>query len=257
MSSFWIPLNVLVWRELVRFYRQRARVVGALGTPILFWLFLGSGLGHAFRSGSGEGGYLEYFFPGAIALTVLFTSIFSTISVIEDRREGFLQSVLVAPISRVVVVLGKVVGGSLLALSQGVLFLCLAPLLGISLSFEGVLWSLGAMGLMSLALTALGFAFAWRLDSVQGFHGVMNLILMPMWLLSGALFPFAEAPLWLRVLMRLNPLSYGVELLRGALYPGTAGVEFGRGLSVGVLVLFSILFIGVSTRWVLAGAKSE
>src|SRR5271170_2009907 len=137
------PALSLCHRELIRFLRQRNRVVSALITPIVFWLFVGLGMGHSFSApGQSSGGYIEYFFPGTILMIILFTAIFSTISIIEDRREGFLQSVLVAPVSRMSIVLGKVLGGSTLAFGQAAIFLLLAPLIGIHLSAAGLL---GAM----------------------------------------------------------------------------------------------------------------
>src|SRR5262249_9905629 len=206
-------------RDVIRFLRQRSRIVGALGSPILFWFVIGSGLGRSFRgSGTSAGGYLEYFFPGTLALIVLFTAIFSEISVIEDRQEGFLQGVLVAPVPRTAIVLGKVFGGAILALVQACLFLALAPFASVPLHLSAVVPIVGVLALLSIGLTGLGFVIAWSLDSLQGFHAIMNLFLIPMWLLSGALFPAAGASRWVRALMLINPLTYGVEALRRALY---------------------------------------
>jgi ABC-2 type transport system permease protein len=173
-SSFWLPLSTLWWRELQLFYRHRSRVVGALGTPVVFWLFIGSGIGTSFRPSNTPDGmnYLEYFFPGTVLMILLFTSIFTMISVIEDRHEGFLRSVLVAPIPRSALVLGKTLGGATLALIQGLIFVALAPAVGISLSLAKMVFLAGALLLVALALTGLGFVLAWRLDSVQGFHAV-------------------------------------------------------------------------------------
>jgi len=140
--------------------------------------------------------------------------------VIEDRNEGFLQGVLVAPVPRAVLVAGKVLGGATLAWLQGAAFLALAPLAGIPLTWGGAAAACGVMALLSLALTALGFAFAWQVDSTQGFHAIMNLVLVPLWLLSGALFPATGGPLWLQWVMRANPLTYGVAGLRAAIEPG-------------------------------------
>jgi ABC-2 type transport system permease protein len=207
-------------RELQRFFRQPSRVAGAIGTPLVFWLFMGSGLAGSFRlPGAGGQGvsYLQFFFPGTIALVLLFAAIFSTISVIEDRHEGFLQGVLVAPVSRGAIVAGKVLGGATLAWLQGVVFLFLAPLAGIPLTLTSLLEAAGVLALLAVSLTAIGFGFAWKVDSVQGFHAVMNVVLLPMWLLSGSFFPLAGAPFWLGLLMRLNPLTYGITALRGAL----------------------------------------
>src|SRR6266446_3612934 len=205
---------------MVRFLRQGNRVIGALGTPLVFWLLLGSGLGKSFSAPAApEGhGYLEYFFGGTIVLVLLFTAIFSTISIIEDRREGFLQAVLVAPVGRFAIVLGKILGGTTLAFVQGLVFLVLAPLLGLELSAVAFAWLVVVMFLISFALTGLGFVIAWQMSSTQGFHAIMNLFLIPLWLLSGAVFPSEGAPIWLGWVMKVNPLRYGVTALRAGLY---------------------------------------
>jgi len=237
-----LAVYTLWLREMIRFYRQPSRVLGALGTPVIFWILIGSGIGTSFRAGSTAVGvgYLHYFFPGTILMVLLFTAIFSTISLIEDRREGFLQSVLVAPIPRSSFVLGKILGGTTLAFFQGMVFLCLAPLLGVPFTP----WAWMATGLVvfvnAFALTGLGFVVAWRLHSVQGFHAVMNLFLMPLWFLSGALFPQEGAPPWLRMVMKCDPLTYGMAALRMALYGGKAELE--SLPSFGISILVSLLF---------------
>src|SRR5436190_444611 len=168
--GLWLPAVSLAKRELVRFLRQRHRVIGAFATPIVFWLLIGGGMGRSFHAeGSSGAGYMEYFFPGTILMILLFTAIFSTISIIEDRREGFLQSVLVAPIPRMAIVMGKVLGGTALAFGQGLIFLLLAPTVGIHLTLLSFLQSALLMLIVSFALTALGFCIAWRMSSTQGF----------------------------------------------------------------------------------------
>jgi ABC-2 type transport system permease protein len=219
----------LARREVMRFVRDRSRVFGALVQPLLFWAFFAAGLGASFRPAGGPGGpgYGAYFFPGTLVLILLFTAIFSTISLIEDRREGFLQSVLVAPIPRASLVLGKVLGGAALALGQGVLVLLLAPLAGFPLRAASVVPAVGVLALVAFALTAFSFCIAWRMESTQGFHAVMTVVLMPLWLLSGAFFPAAGAPAWLRALMAVDPLTYGVAALRLVLHPGVSPAAAG------------------------------
>jgi ABC-2 type transport system permease protein len=256
-SNTWfglLPVVSLWWREIVHFYRQKSRVVGVIASPVLFWIVLGSGFGSSIRSGAGLGGqnYLLYFFPGALIMIVLFTSIFTMMSVIEDRREGFLLSVLVAPVSRSVIVLGKVLGGTTLSAVQGLVFLACAPLIGVHLGLQQLLGIVLVVFLVAFTLTALGFAIAWKLNSTQGFHAIINLLMIPLWLVSGALFPITGASIWVRLLMRANPLTYGVEALRGLLFPGTAG-PFTVLLAVAVLggfaaVLFAASFIIASQR---------
>jgi ABC-2 type transport system permease protein len=214
-----------LWRrEIVRFVRQRSRLIGAIAQPLAFWLLLGSGFSASFRPpGAPAGsGYLEYLYPGIIMLTLLFTAIFATIAVIEDRKMGFLQGVLVAPVSRMSIILGQALGSTTLALLQGGLLLFLAPIAGISLSLGGVCAALGVMLLVGVALSSLGLIIAWRMESVQGFHAIMNLILMPIWFLSGAFFPASGLPGWFAWIMRLNPLTYGMAALRRCLYVGDA-----------------------------------
>lgn len=237
-----LPAGTLWWREVVRFLRQRNRIVGALGTPLIFWLIIGSGLGSSFRAGTlGGEHYLEYSFPGTIALILLFTSIFSTISIIEDRQAGFLQSVLVAPVARGAITLGKILGGTTLALLQALLFLLLGPLVGIRLSFEKFFAAAAVLFVVGFALTAVGFLIAWRMDSTQGFHAIMNLLLIPMWLLSGSFFPASGAPGWIRFLILANPLTYGVGAIRRILYMGQAQGTLDIP-SLGTCVLISVLF---------------
>jgi ABC-2 type transport system permease protein len=258
-----LPALSLAKRELVRFVRQRHRVVGALATPIVFWLLIGGGMGRSFRAEGtpGGGNYLQYFFPGTVLMILLFTAIFSTISIIEDRREGFLQSVLVAPVPRMAIVLGKVLGGTALAFAQGLIFLLLGPLVGVRPTPAGFVAAAAMMAVLSFALTALGFCIAWRMSSTQGFHAIMNLFLMPMWFLSGALFPVHNASAPLRWVMRLNPLTYGLAGLREALYWGHGagqGVEPGAGvLSSAAPFAASVLFAAAmfAAATVIAGKR--
>ena len=246
-SNTWVlPSISLWWREIVRFYRQKSRVVGVIASPVLFWLVIGSGFGSSFRgSGGNAQHYLDYFYPGALTMVVLFTSIFAMMSVIEDRKEGFLLSVLVAPVSRSVIVMGKVLGGATLASVQGLIFLVFAPMVGIHftlLSFFGVVL---VVWLVSFLLTALGFAIAWPMDSSQAFHAIVNLFLLPIWLLSGALFPLSGASPWIRGIMRANPLTYGDEALRTLMYPGTTN-GFSVSVDLAILAGFSAVLFGAA-----------
>jgi ABC-2 type transport system permease protein len=241
-----LPSFSLWWREVIRFYRQRGRVVGVIASPLLFWVVIGSGFGTSFRSGSnpGQQHYLEYFYPGALTMIVLFTSIFAMMSVIEDRQEGFLLSVMVAPVRRSAIVLGKVLGGSTLAALQGLIFLAFAPAIGVHFGLVQFGLLILTVWLISFSLTALGFAIAWPMDSTQSFHAIINLFLIPLWLLSGSLFPLAGASGWLRWVMRINPLTYGVEALRRLLFPATASSQFSLGSCLLILGCFTaIMFL--------------
>ncbi len=222
----------LCWRECVRFFRQRNRVIGAVGQPILFWLLFGAGMNQMFQVQ--QQSFSEYYFPGTMVLILLFTAIFATISIIEDRREGFLQSVLVAPAPRWSMVLGKVLGGAVISLLQGLLFLILALTLGIRMGPVTVAAVAVWLFVTALGLTSMGFVLAWRMESTQGFHAIMNLLLMPLWLLSGVFFPIPAAtagggwvPVLMHWLMRLNPVTYAVAGLRRLLYADMPdGLEF-------------------------------
>ncbi|MFI4860233.1 MAG: ABC transporter permease [Phycisphaerales bacterium JB063] len=251
-APMWPALWAVWSREMVRFARQRSRVVGALVTPLLFWVLLGFGADRAFDPGRGGGdvGYLAYFFPGALVMILLFTAIFSTISVIEDRREGFLQGVLVSPAPRVAVVLGKVLGGASIATAQGLVFLLLFPL--VSDDWPGLGMYLAAavmMPVVAIGLTGLGLVLAWPMDSTAGYHAMMNILLMPMWFLSGAVFPVETAPGWMRIVMAVNPLTYGHQTLAGLLLGDGAGETLlplwaCAAISVG----FALVMIGWATR---------
>ncbi|MBI2951601.1 ABC transporter permease [bacterium] len=244
-------MMLAVWtlwlRELVRFYRDRHRMIGAFGQPLLFWLLIGSGFGGSFQAGGGT--YLEYLYPGTLMLVLLFTAIFSTISVVEDRREGFLQSVLVSPIPRSGLVLGKVLGGTTMALLQGVIFLALAAALGVSLRPAAAVSALGPVFLVAFGMTGLGFCIAWRMASTAGFHAIMNVFLMPLWLLSGAFFPRSGAPAWLGFVMEVNPLTYGMSALRQTLSAGSPAQAEGLPslpLSLTVTALFAVFTFAIS-----------
>lgn len=247
-TSLWTPAYSLWRRELVRFYRQKARVVGVIASPLLFWLVLGAGFSKTFQTQGSSGGvsshYVGYFFPGAIMMIVLFTAIFSMMSLIQDRNEGFLLSVLAAPISRSAIVLGKVLGGATLAAIQGWVFLVFSPLAGVHVGTLGILYSMLIIALASFALTALGFIIAWPMDSTQAFHAVINLVLIPLWLLSGSVFPASGASGWMKTLMLLNPLTYGVDALRNGLFPSQI-TTFSPEINLIVTLIFcAVVFVG-------------
>ena len=258
-AGIFLPAFTLWWREIVRFYRQRARVVGVILSPLLFWLVIGSGFGSAFRSGDapGQRSFLDFFYPGTLVMIILFTAIFTMMSVIEDRNEGFLLSVLVAPVPRAAIVLGKVLGGTTLAALQGMIFLVFSPLVGIHMTVVSFPLIVLTIFLVSFALTALGFAIAWPLDSTAAFHALINLFLIPLWMLSGSLFPVSKASLWVRWLMYINPLTYGVEALRTLMYPeapSSFSFEFSLTACIMTLVLFALFMFGLA--FVLANRRT-
>ena len=212
---------MLAHREWVRFFRQPFRVIAALGQPILFWILFGTGMHSAFRGGGQAGDFMTYFLPGTTAMILLFTAIFATISIIEDRREGFLQSVLVAPTPRWTIAMGKVLGGSAIAWVQAIVFIGIAILSGMIGIGPQTPALLGFMAISAVAMTSLGVCFAWPMDSTQGFHALMNMVLLPMWLLSGSFFPIPallgsepSGQVAMHWIMRCNPMTYVVSGMR-------------------------------------------
>ncbi len=217
LGQGWLAVWSLGLREWLRFVRQRNRLAGALGQPLLFWLFFSEGFRETFQLPSqGTMAFREFFFPGVLVLILLFTAIFTTISIIEDRREGFLQAVLVAPVPSWALVLGKLLGGTAIALVGTLVFLLLGVFLKLHPGVWGVLGTVVFLFLSGLSLTGLGFVLAWRMDSVQGYHAVMSVVLFPLWLLSGAFFP--PPPGVLGYLMMINPMTYAVGGVRRMLF---------------------------------------
>ncbi len=217
-------IGVLWRRDVMRFLRQPSRIIGALGQPIIMWLVIGSGMAQSFKMPGSDVGYLEFFYPGVVMMVLLFASIFSTVSVIEDRHQGFLQAVMAGPGSRAALVLGKCAGSTTVALMQALALLCLAPMAGYGLT--QVNWPLLAVTLAvtSFGLTALGVAVAWWLDNLQAFHAIQMTVLVPLWLVSGAMFPAGDSTTFALV-MRLNPMSYAVSAARAAFY-GAQGFPY-------------------------------
>jgi ABC-2 type transport system permease protein len=243
LNSFLLPAVTLWQRELVRFWRQKSRVLGVVASPLIIWLLIGYG------SDS-----LQRFYSGALVLTVMFSAIFSTITIIEDRREGFLLSMLVSPAPRTSLVLGKIAGSATLAWIQGLIFLCFAPVAGVHIELLDLVPIAGVIFLISFTLAGLGFLIAWRLNSTAGFHALMNLLLLPMWMVSGALFPLATAHGFVKWIMWANPLTYCISLLNFTLHlPGATpgpleslGVTAAFGL--GLLLLSGMIASQKATR---------
>ncbi len=238
-----------IWlRDVRRFVRDRPRIIGSLVQPTLFLLILGNGLGHGMMRGAmvGEGqGYMAFIFPGIVAMTILFTSAFSAISIIWDREVGFLKEVLVAPVSRWAVTLGKVAGGATVAVIQGCVMMLLAPVAGVDLTVTMVLTLLPLMFLTAFSMTAMGIAAAARMRSMQGFTVIMNFVVLPIFFLSGAMFPTAELPGWMSILVHLDPLTYGVDLLRGVTLGSTDRAVW---IDLSVLFGFGMVMLGFAVR---------
>jgi len=235
-------LWAILLRDLKRYWSDRIRVATGLAQPLLYLFVLGSGLGAATRLGQS---YTPYIFPGVLGMSLLFAATFSAIGIVFDREYGFLKAVLVAPVSRREIALAKVLSGALQGLMQGLLLMCFAPLTGLRPGVLSVLGMLGAMILAALVFSAMGVALAARFKSAEVFPVIMNAVLLPMFFLSGALYPLTGAPRWLTALAWLDPVAYGVDLMRGALL-GTS--HFHPALSVAVLGLAFVLLTWASVR---------
>jgi ABC-2 type transport system permease protein len=217
-----------IWlRELKAFIRERGRIIGMIGQPLLYLLIVGQGIasGLTLNRAPPDMGYMKFIYPGILGMSVLFTSIFSGMSIIWDREFGFLKEVLVAPVPRWAVAVGKILGGSTVAVMQSIILVALAPLAGFYPGPLVVLVLLAVCFLIGFAITSLGVAIAARMRSMQGFQMMMNFLIMPMYFLSGAMFPVSSAPVWMKTLMVVDPLTYGVDALRNVILSGAAAAE--------------------------------
>ncbi len=213
-----------IWfRELLRFVREPARIVATIAQPLLYLAVVGKGIASTMSINGAPGGmdYLKFMYPGIIGMSLLFTSIFSGVSIIWDREFGFLKEVLVAPVPRWAVAVGKILGGSTVAVLQSVIIIVLAPMIGVGVTAKMVLLLIALSFILSFAVTGLGVAIAARMDSMQGFQMIMNFMIMPLYFLSGAMFPITTSPQWMKSVMTINPLSYGVDAIRNVIFSDT------------------------------------
>jgi ABC-2 type transport system permease protein len=229
----------IMWvRQLKRYFRSKTRIIGSLGQPLLFMIAFGFGLGPIFQQ-AGQGNYIEFLVPGVISMTLLFTSIFSGIEIIWDRQFGFLKETLVAPVSRLSIMVGRTLGGATLAVMQGILVLLMSLIIGFKIMNTGtLLLGLIFMVLIALTFTALGTAIASRMQDFHGFQMIMNFLVMPLFFLSGAMFPLQGLPRAFNFIVKINPLSYGVDGLRGAL---TGTYFYGAALDLTVLTAVAVV----------------
>ncbi len=233
-------IYILWLRQLKRYFRSKARMIGSIGQPVLFLVALGFGLGPIFQK-AGGGNYLEFLAPGVIAMGILFTAVFMGIEIIWDKQFGFLKETLVAPVSRMSIMLGRTLGGATVALAQGVLVFLIAWAIGFHPSFALIGVALVFMILIAMLFTGIGTAIASVVDDMQGFPLIMNFLVMPTFFLSGSLFPLAGLPEIITVIARLDPLSYGIDGLRGALVPGS--LQFGFWYDFGILGLITLIVL--------------
>ncbi len=223
-------------REMIRFFRSKSRVIGSLGMPVFMLAILGTGLNAAINIPGMEGNYVTFITPGILSMVLLFASVFAGVIVIVDRQFGFLKETLVAPVSRTSIVIGKALGGAAAAVLQGIIILGIAVLLGVNIALGNLLLAFLVMLLISFGFVALGIAIASVMEDMHGFQLIMNFMIMPMFFLSGALFPLDTAPEIVRVISHIDPLTYAVEALRYLLI-GSSLMPI--SVSVGVLVFFS------------------
>ncbi|WP_058306449.1 ABC transporter permease [Gracilibacillus massiliensis] len=263
---------IAIWqRDLKKFFRDRARLFGSFTMPILFLLIFGGGLSGTMETmmtgnlgeDSGDFNYVEFIFPGIVAMTLLMTAIFSAMSVIEDKNFGYMKEMLVSPISRVSIAIGKMLGAATVSTIQGVILFLLIPFLGLSYSITSLLLVIPFMFLLGAALSGVGLLFASMIKSTQGFQLIVQILVMPMIFLSGALFPINNMPFWLDIVVKLNPVTYGVDVMKkimidvdslSATVRETMGLNltvFGRQVSVFeeiVFILgFAVLFVAIAT----------
>lgn len=233
----------ILWlRQIKKYFRSKSRIVGSLGQPILFLVALGYGLGSVFES-AGRGSYLQFIAPGVIAMSILFTALFSGIEIIWDRQFGFLKETLVAPVSRLQIMIGRSLGGATVAMFQGIVVLAISVVAGFRPTGINIPAAIVIMFLIAMAFTALGTAIASRLQDMQGFQLIMNFLVMPLFFLSGALFPLDNLGSGLKIITTFNPLSYGVDGLRDTLI-GTAHFGLASDLLVLTAVTGALLVLG-------------
>ena len=231
----------IMWlRELRRYTRSRAQIVASLGQPLLYLLALGFGLGPIFEK-AGQGSYLQFVAPGVIAMSILFTSVFSGIGMLWDRQFGFLKETLVAPVPRIQVMIGRTLGGATVAVIQGMLIAVICMIAGLRVHYLSYIpLAFFFMGLTAFVFASLGMAIGSILEDMQGFQLVMNFLVMPIFFLSGALFPLTNLPLVLKWITHIDPLTYGVDALRGTL---TSAAHFSLTLDTLVLCVLATIFI--------------
>jgi ABC-2 type transport system permease protein len=245
--TFKIPVSCIyiLWiRQLTRYVRSRSRIIASLGQPILYLVALGFGFGPIFQK-AGEGSYLQFLAPGVVGMTILFTAMFNGIELLWDKQFGFLKETMVAPVPRVLIMLGRTFGGTTVALAQGLIVVLVCTLAG----FRPVSWAMipaaiAFMALTGFLFTALGTAVASLLSDFQGFQLVMNFLIMPIYFLSGALYPLRNAPPVLEAIARIDPLAYGVDGLRAA-FLGSS--HFGMVTDFGVLTFAALLFLALGS----------
>jgi ABC-2 type transport system permease protein len=239
------PIYVICLREFKKFFREKSRLLGTLARPVLWLFVVGNGMNSLIRPHVGFS-YLQFIFPGMIGMTILFSSIFSSISIVWDREFGFMKEMLVAPISRLSIVVGKTISGTLISVAQAIIIMVLIPFLGIHLTFASFVEVVLISTLVSFCITSLGILIAARLTSFDGFNIIMNFLVMPMLFLSGALYPVTSMPPALRNLTKFNPLPYGIDAIKHVLLRSSTpplGPEFPLSLDLAIVFAISAIML--------------
>ena len=245
-------MYVIIVREFKRFFRQRGRLFSSLARPLLWLFIIGSGMGRIVQ-GQEIGSYRQFMFPGVLGLVVLFSSITSALSTVYDREFGAMRLMLVAPVSRLSIVIGKIISGSVLSVFQAVLLLIWLPVVGFQIGWGQLFMLIAFLIVVSLAISSLGMLLATRIDSLENFAAIMNFVVFPMFFLSGGLYPIKRLPQVLQTMIYLNPLTYGIDLFKHALLSQTAGssmaAEFPVAVDIGVLLIFTLITLFLAAIW--------
>lgn len=239
-------VSVIWYREVLRQWRDKTRLIAALAMPLLFIFVFGQGIASSLGK-TAPFDYIDFMFPGVVGMTVMMTGMFSSISLVFDREFGFLREILVAPIPRSSVVLGKILGSSTIATFQGALMLAVAPLIGVSLSWEVIIKILPLMFLLAFSITSFGVAIAARIQTVQAFQYIMPVVMMPLLFLSGAFFPLTDPPIWLSILAKADPVTYGIDMLRNVFLGGGESSPVVSALLLHPLYFDILVVLGFST----------
>jgi ABC-2 type transport system permease protein len=242
------PIYVICLREFKKFFREKSRLLGTLARPVLWLFVVGNGMTALIKPNAGIS-YLQFIFPGMIGMTILFASIFSSISIVWDREFGFMKEMLVAPISRLSIVIGKAISGTLISVAQALIILVLIPFLGIRLTAVQVVEVTVVALLVSFCITSIGILIAARLSSFDGFNIIMNFLVMPMFFLSGAMYPVSSMPPALRQLTHINPLTYGIDAFKHVLLRDSTpplGPEFSLSLDILVVTAVSAIMLALA-----------
>jgi ABC-2 type transport system permease protein len=243
LSRTFYPIYILWLRQIKRYFRSKSRMIGSLGQPIIFLIALGFGFGSIF-SKAGGGNYIQFLSPGIIAMSIMFTAVFSGIELIWDRQFGFLKETMVAPVSRLAIMFGRTLGGATTATIQGIIVFIITVAIGFRPDIVAVLWGLFFMFGIALVFTAFGTAIASTMEDMQGFGLIVNLVNMPLFFLSGALFPLDTAPAFIRWIAFFNPLSYGVDGLRAAF---TGSSQYSIGVDATVIAFVVVFFLSLGS----------